>query len=49
MIGQMSPTENLVVKNVLEGAKRRLATQIEKKEPVTFSTWHCRVGTQFEL
>ncbi|VDI73972.1 Hypothetical predicted protein [Mytilus galloprovincialis] len=25
MIGQTSPTENLVVKNVLEGAKRRLA------------------------
>ncbi|XP_071143820.1 uncharacterized protein [Mytilus edulis] len=35
MIGQTSPTENLVVKNVLEGAKRRLATRIEKKEPVT--------------
>ncbi|CAG2202531.1 unnamed protein product [Mytilus edulis] len=35
MIGQTSPTVNLVVKNVLEGAKRRLATRIEKKEPVT--------------
>ncbi|CAG2197212.1 unnamed protein product [Mytilus edulis] len=35
MIGQTSPTENLAVKNVLEGAKRRLATRIEKKEPVT--------------
>lgn len=35
MIGQTSPTENLVVKNVLEGAKCRLSTRIEKKEPVT--------------
>ena len=35
LIGKPSPTESLIVKNVFEGAKRRLATPTEKKEPIT--------------
>ena len=35
LIGKPSPTEACIVKNVFEGAKRRLATPVEKKEPIT--------------
>ena len=31
----ISPTESFLVKNVLEGAKRRLAVPTKKKEPIT--------------
>ena len=35
LIGKPSPTEVIIVKNVFEGAKRRLASPVEKKEPIT--------------
>ena len=35
LIGQPSPTDTYLVKNVLEGAKRKLATPTVKKEPIT--------------
>jgi hypothetical protein len=35
LIGQPSPTDTYLVKNVLEGAKRELATPTVKKEPIT--------------
>ena len=31
----ISPTESFLVKNVLEGAERRLAVPTKKKEPIT--------------
>jgi hypothetical protein len=34
LIGQPSPTDTYLVKNVLEGAKRKLATPTVKKEPI---------------
>ncbi|XP_067668097.1 uncharacterized protein [Haliotis asinina] len=36
-LGFVSPTENGLVKNVLEGAKRKLAKVVIKKEPITVS------------
>jgi hypothetical protein len=35
LIGQLSPTDTYLVKNILEGAKRKLATPTVKKEPIT--------------
>lgn len=35
LIGVPSPTDATLVKNVFEGAKRRLATPVLKKEPIT--------------
>ncbi|XP_067676499.1 uncharacterized protein [Haliotis asinina] len=35
-LGFVSPTENGLVKNVLEGAKRKLAKFVIKKEPITY-------------
>jgi hypothetical protein len=35
LIGRSSPTDTYLVKNVLEGAKRKLATPTVKKEPIT--------------
>ena len=35
LLGFVSPTESLLVKNILESAKRRLSNCIVKKEPVT--------------
>ena len=32
IIGKTSPTDSLIVKNMFEGAKRRLVTSIEKKD-----------------
>lgn len=35
IVGSVSPTEAVLVKNVLEGAKRSLSRPIQKKEPIT--------------
>ena len=35
LFGKTSPTNSLIAKNVFDGAKRRLITYIEKKEPIT--------------
>jgi hypothetical protein len=35
LFGKTSPTNSLIAKNVFDGAKRRLVTPIEKKEPIT--------------
>ncbi|KAK3090282.1 hypothetical protein FSP39_010613 [Pinctada imbricata] len=35
VIGACSPTDSHLVKNVLEGAKRRLCQPVKKKEPIT--------------
>ncbi|XP_046573043.1 uncharacterized protein LOC124281076 [Haliotis rubra] len=35
VIGLVSPTDSMLVKNVLEAAKRKLARSVVKKEPVT--------------
>jgi hypothetical protein len=35
LFGKTSPTNSLIDKNVFDGAKRRLVTPIEKKEPIT--------------
>ena len=35
IVSVISPTESFLVKNVLEGAKRRLAVPSKKKEPIT--------------
>jgi hypothetical protein len=35
LFGKTSPTNSLIAKNVFDGAKRRLVTPIEKREPIT--------------
>ena len=35
LFGKTSPTNSLIAKNVFDGAKRRLVTTIEKREPIT--------------
>jgi len=35
ILGHKSPTDSLLVRNILESAKRRLASSTVKKEPVT--------------
>ena len=35
LFGKTSPTNSLITKNVFDGAKRRLVTHIEKREPIT--------------
>ena len=39
-VGVESPTDTTLVKNVLEGAKRRLAKPVNKKEPLDVDTLH---------
>jgi EAL domain-containing protein (putative c-di-GMP-specific phosphodiesterase class I) len=36
IVSVISPTESFLVKNSLEGAKRRLAVPTKKKEPMTY-------------
>ena len=48
IVGLPSPTDNTLVKNVLEAGKRRLAKPVTKKEPVTVSLL-CSMFSIFRL